>query len=194
MNWVACIARSMNMLDINSLEWTVNWSSVKFVLTIWLISELRSCISVVCYEYRFSLYIYRDLRAYEGSLVHGTNDFDYLIAWNHHDSFKSMLPKSVPPHVHAEPLCDSSFPVTMATMDHLTGVRHRDKIDYKGEAALEEALNSLIFDKEKIDTDQVALYLTYAMKQAMNRLILIAILKNCTEFPTSPPSPLKEFS
>lgn len=81
-----------------------------------------------------------------------------------------MLPKSVPPNVHAEPLCDSNFPVTMATMDHLTGVRHRDRIDYKGESALEEALNSLIFDKEKIDTDQVALYLTYAMKQAIHSL------------------------
>ena len=78
-----------------------------------------------------------------------------------------MLPKSVPSHVHAEPLCDSNLAVTMATMDHLTGVRHRDKIDYKGESALEEALNSLIFDKEKIDTDQVALYLTHAMKQAI---------------------------
>jgi len=83
-----------------------------------------------------------------------------------------MLPKSVPSHVHAEPLCDSNLAVTMATMDHLTGVRHRDKIDYKGESALEEALNSLIFDKEKIDTDQVALYLTHAMKQNSTSWVL----------------------
>lgn len=76
-----------------------------------------------------------------------------------------MLPKSVPSGVQVEPLCDSNFPVTMATLDHLTGVRHRDKIDYKAESALEEALNALIYDKEKIDTEEVARYLSYALKE-----------------------------
>lgn len=52
----------------------------------------------------------------------------------------------------------------MATFDHLTGVRHRDKIDYRAESALEEALNALIFEKDKIDSDEVARYLSYALK------------------------------
>ena len=85
------------------------------------------------------------------------------------DSFKGMLPKSLPPQDQVvEPICDSSFPVTMATFDHLTGVRHRDKIEYKGETALEEALNALFFDKDRIDTDQVARYLHHALKHVTN--------------------------
>nr|CAH0098536.1 unnamed protein product [Daphnia galeata] len=75
-----------------------------------------------------------------------------------------MLPKTLPSKALVEPVCNASFPVTMATFDHLTGVRHRDKIDYRAESALEEALNALIFDKEKIDSDEVARYLTYALK------------------------------
>lgn len=75
-----------------------------------------------------------------------------------------MLPKTVPSKAFVEPVCNASFPVTMATFDHLTGVRHRDKIDYRAESALEEALNALIFDKERIDSDEVARYLTYALK------------------------------
>lgn len=63
-----------------------------------------------------------------------------------------------------EPLCDANFPVTMATFDHLTGVRHRDKIEYKAESALEEALNALFFDKERIDTDEVARILSHALR------------------------------
>lgn len=75
-----------------------------------------------------------------------------------------MLPKSVPNKGLIEPVCDASFPATMATFDHLTGVRHRDKIDYRAESALEEALNALIFEKDKIDSDEVARYLSYALK------------------------------
>lgn len=78
-----------------------------------------------------------------------------------------MLPKSLPPLLNeeiVEPVCDSSFPSSMATFDHLTGVRHRDKIDYRAESALEEALNALFFDKDRIDTDQVAHYLSHALK------------------------------
>ncbi len=76
-----------------------------------------------------------------------------------------MLPKSVSPSkTLVEPLCDSSLPTSMATFDHLTGVRHRDKIDYKAESALEEALNALFFDKERIETPEVARILTQALK------------------------------
>ena len=80
-----------------------------------------------------------------------------------------MLPKSVPSSKGqlSEPLCDANFPVSMATFDHLTGVRHRDKIDYKAESALEEALNALIFDKERIDTDEVARILSHALKSVI---------------------------
>ena len=85
-----------------------------------------------------------------------------------------MLPKSVPSSkTLVEPVCDGSFPVTMATFDHLTGVRHRDKIDYRAESALEEALNALIFDKERIDSDQVARYLTHALKNVTTRLVTL---------------------
>lgn len=87
-------------------------------------------------------------------------------------NFKNMLPKSVPASVNVEPLCDSTLPVSMATMDHLTGVRHRDKIDYKAESALEEALNSLVFDKERMDTQEVARYLTYALKENSTSWVL----------------------
>jgi hypothetical protein len=94
-------------------------------------------------------------------------------------SFKSMLPKTVPSKAFVEPVCNASFPVTMATFDHLTGVRHRDKIDYRAESALEEALNALIFDKERIDSDEVARYLTYALKNVLyvkqNFILFIAI-------------------
>lgn len=81
-----------------------------------------------------------------------------------------MLPKSVPSKALVEPVCNASFPVTMATFDHLTGVRHRDKIDYRAESALEEALNALIFDKERIDSEEVARYLTYALKNVGNEV------------------------
>ena len=54
-------------------------------------------------------------------------------------------------------MCDAAFPVTMATMDHLTGVRHRDMIDYKAESALEEALVTLVYDtKDRVQLEQVA--------------------------------------
>ncbi|KAI9552770.1 hypothetical protein GHT06_020650 [Daphnia sinensis] len=86
--------------------------------------------------------------------------------------FKSMLPKSVPSKALVEPVCNASFPVTMATFDHLTGVRHRDKIDYRAESALEEALNALIFDKERIDSEEVARYLTYALKNNATSWVL----------------------
>ena len=75
-----------------------------------------------------------------------------------------MLPKSLSTKALLEPVCDASFPVTMATFDHLTGVRHRDKIDYRAESALEEALNALVFEKDKIDSDEVARHLSYALK------------------------------
>jgi hypothetical protein len=88
------------------------------------------------------------------------------------NSFKSLLPSSVPASEEVrEPICDSSFPVTMATMDHLTGVRHRDKIAYKAESALEEALNTLIFDsKDRISSDDVAKYLSHALRKVSSRL------------------------
>ena len=76
-----------------------------------------------------------------------------------------MLPKSAPPLEHViEPVCDGTFPVTMATFDHLTGVRRRDSIDYRAERALEEALNALFFDKGRIDTDEIARHLSHALK------------------------------
>ena len=90
-----------------------------------------------------------------------------VILLNLFNSFKGMLPKSLPPLENeeiVEPVCDGSFPSSMATFDHLTGVRHRDKIDYRAESALEEALNALFFDKDRIDTDQVAHYLSHALK------------------------------
>lgn len=87
-----------------------------------------------------------------------------------------MLPKSVPTKALVEPVCDSSFPVTMATFDHLTGVRHRDKIDYRAESALEEALNALIFDKEKIDSDEVARYLSYALKNVRHEAFFVFMI------------------
>jgi cytidylate kinase len=64
----------------------------------------------------------------------------------------------------------------MATFDHLTGVRHRDKIDYRAESALEEALNALIFDKEKIDSDEVARYLTYALKNVCHTFYVFIVI------------------
>lgn len=76
-----------------------------------------------------------------------------------------MLPKFASPSERTvEPVCDGTFPVTMATFDHLTGVRRRDSIDYRAERALEEALNALFFDKGRIDTDEVARHLSQALK------------------------------
>jgi hypothetical protein len=96
------------------------------------------------------------------------------------NSFKSLLPSSVPASEEVrEPTCDSSFPVTMATMDHLTGVRHRDKIDYKAEAALEEALNTLIFDsKDRISSDDVAKYLSHALRKVSSRLSFYILINS----------------
>lgn len=83
-----------------------------------------------------------------------------------------MLPKSLPNNKGlVEPVCDGSLPTSMATFDHLTGVRHRDKIDYKAESALEEALNALIFDKERIDTDEVARVFTHALRNVTLALV-----------------------
>jgi hypothetical protein len=100
-----------------------------------------------------------------------------------------MLPKSLPPLLNeeiVEPVCDSSFPSSMATFDHLTGVRHRDKIDYRAESALEEALNALFFDKDQIDTDQVAHYLSHALKHvtlsSLASLVFILFFKFFYQF------------
>ena len=66
-----------------------------------------------------------------------------------------------------EPLCDGSFPLSMATMDHLKAVRQRDRIDYRAESALEEVLNALIVDntdRSSVTSDQVVGYLNRALR------------------------------
>lgn len=92
-----------------------------------------------------------------------------------------MLPKSAPSSKQTvEPLCDDMFPVTMATFDHLAGVRRRDRIDYRAEQALEEALNALFFDKGRVDTDEVARHLSQALKNVVQNPLKTVILFNCS--------------